>query len=228
MPVVSKQKMYIDDSLREYMREIKYSSKDGQFSAELPEKVVTHLMLNKKIVTANSESAAATAWENIIIEYNEAKRETSTVILFRIKLNGFVPPADRPFLQQGDHNKELFQLYETQIERFDSKGLGMFIEWGIYKKEFYKEKKKYSAIPYYNIDSQKERKIGTGFNETYLEDKVGKSIKEIPYSEERQAWFTNLQLSIESLLIKIKHKLASLTNEELLQLVDSNGFKLLN
>lgn len=224
MPVVSKQKIYIDASLKEFMREVKYSSTDKNFSAELPPKVVQHLMRDRKHVSANTESACVAEWEAVIKEYNEAKRETSIVILFRIKLNGFIHKAGHEQTATQDHNKEFFRLYEKDIEMFDSKGLGMFLEWGIYEKQFYKEQKKFIRKAYLRDE---KAMIGTGFKDGVDRDFARYNIKEIPYSEEREFWFTNLERSFGELLIKVKEKLHSLSNDQLQQLVDSNTFKLL-
>lgn len=222
MPIVSKKSIFIDATLRDFMREIKYSSKNGKFSADLPEKVIAHLMLTDKFVIATTEAECEQLFDAKIREYNEAKRETSKVILFRIKLNGFVPPADNPGYHRAEHNKEVFRLYETEIGGFQSLGLGMMLEWGVYEKEFYKEASKYSPISW-NVNER----LGTGIND-YLPKKVGKDVKEIPYTEERQAWFIKLQQSFEEMLIKVKDKLRDLTPAELEQLVDSSSFKLLS
>lgn len=222
MAVVSKQKIFVDASLREFLREVKYSK--GKFSCELPEKVVSHLMLDTKSVVANTEASCINIWDDKIIEYNNAKRQVEQVILFRIKLNGFVPMEGFSQISVADQNKDKFRLYEKEIEFFDSKGLGMFIEWGVYSKEFYKEQKRYTRLTY--LDNKKEP-TGTGFKDS-IDSNLKKGIKEIPYTKEREMWFTNLQASFEELLIKVKEKLHSLTSDELLMLVDSNTFKLLS
>jgi hypothetical protein len=222
MPVISKQKFYVDAKLGEVERVIKYSSKIAQFYAELPPQVQERLMLTNPEVKASTEGECGRLWEQKIKEYNEAKREVSTVILFLVKLNGVVPPEDKPDYHVADYNADLFRLYKKDIAPFNVSLLGMTIQWGVYTKEFYKEKTDYK----FNRNLSKR---ANGFDDSLgqWKDNIGKTIKEIPYTEERAAWFEGLQTSFEEMLIKVQEKLYNLTSEELLLKIDTGNFKLL-
>jgi len=158
MVIVSKEELFFDDGkIRElFVKKVKFSSRSGTFSIELPDTIKT--ILHKEEVCADTLEDVNNKFTNILKEYKETNTTKRKVITYEIYLNAFIMDKEEERCKlrvktgtSGGHENEqeagLGVSYEVCIE-LDFNG----------KKSYTREDGGYAYRVYNNIiDWSKER-----------------------------------------------------------------------
>lgn len=196
------------------MKVVTYSG--GYFKIKIPESMAKGLNLTDSETTlqGKSEFEVNALFNAKVLEWEKAETRLETVILFSSSFQGslmkqqyWVGGNYEPSDALKWHNVvERFHFKESEIH-FSKAQIGLLFGYGVYDKTTVLGKVKYEYKRGRNI----------AFDNYALD-----GVTEISWSEEREAFFKDLDLSFARLIAKIHSALGDLTPEKLIATIAKN------
>lgn len=209
-----------------FQKKVDYSSKTKLFTIKIPEVVGDDMALpkDKHQVQAESEGEANSKFQALIREWEQTAAATTDIIAFEAEFMG--GNYNQEYLDKNNDGKYMPGYKRNGYEngaymfrflgkdgRMDDSSAGMTIKWAVYEKKELKQNKQYKFKRGRYFDFHDTRSFGT-------------HIVEIPWSQEREDFFMNLDQQFMAMIEKVYNALGELTPEKLINLTDS-GQKLL-
>ena len=223
MATISTEKVFLRNT-GEVKKVITYSG--GMFRIKLPQVMSEGLNIVEKYemeLRAHSESEVNDMFFRKVKEWENAVTYEQKIILFESKFQGALLKEEyweawddgkyAPYSACGTSNSKsqgCWHFFESDIAH-DYSGLGLMINWGVFNKKTINNKSGYKYLH------------GRGMNDYHYHIK---DYTEIPWTEEREQFFLNLDEQFARMIAKVHKALGELTPEKLLLLTDS-GTKLL-
>ncbi len=202
----------------------------GYFRIKLPDIIIKDLCItNKKEqeVIGNSEQDVNDKFTSKVHEWTQLIAIEEKVILFKAKVQGAYLKEEnwenwndgkyKPYYMPGTNNRpeqKIWHFCKEDINIFDDTSLGLTLIWAVYKKINVNGKIDYKFISGRAFDSRCFRRDDKEFTE-------------IPYTEERELFFSNLDEQFAKMIKKVNDALGDLTPEKLIAIADS-GIRMLN